>query len=169
MSRQTVDEAAAIAILAADPDERLIRTNTVDGVEWHFLRDRRPVPIEVVSLLNQARDDGRLVPSADGLFDACPQTYAWASPALFVTSQKTDPAPARRRGRPRKTASDAERQALSRDRRARRDLDRLVLIAAMDAQLPPETRSSLEAEPRFRSLLEEARQTARLLAITNKL
>jgi len=87
-----------------------------------------------------------------------------------VTSQKIPAAELapRKRGRPSKpnAATDAERQALSRDRRERRAAQTLMLIASMDALLRDEDRARLDSIPTFRAKLDEARQFARAFRMT---
>jgi len=78
------DPADALEILDADPAERIIRTHTEGGSEWHLERDRREVVGAVVELLRCGgplleRFDGQLVPVADGLLPgaAMAQTFIW--------------------------------------------------------------------------------------------
>lgn len=175
-------EAEAIAALSI-PAERLIQTLTDNGPEWHLLNAKRQVNGRLVEQLQERR---AVVAAADGLLPeaAHSQTFALATELISVTSQKmegqedaefsvtsqklvSEPPKRNPRGRPRlaNPPSDAERQARSRARRDRRDLEKLVLIAAMDAQLPPDVRARLEGMPRFRPVLEEARQLARSLPL----
>lgn len=85
MSRQPItDPEEALSVLTADPAERVIRTYTAVGSEWHLERDRREVAAEVVALLQQGgplleRYTGKLVPVADGLFPVpgLAQTFIW--------------------------------------------------------------------------------------------
>jgi len=85
MSRPTItDPDDVLAVLAADPAERVIRTHIEGGSEWHLERDRRQVADAVVELLRRGgplleRYDGQLVPVADGLLPgaAMAQTFIW--------------------------------------------------------------------------------------------
>lgn len=70
--------------LRRDPLERVIRTHTPNGSEWHLERDRRQVAGDLIDLFRAggallARFGGRLAPVADGLFPgaAMAQTYIW--------------------------------------------------------------------------------------------
>ncbi|SMF39357.1 hypothetical protein SAMN02982917_1982 [Azospirillum oryzae] len=160
------------SLMTADPTERVVQTFQADGPpQWHLVRRRLEVSPEVVRALLAAGSAGAdgvpcLVPVADGLLPGTSQTYQFS-----VTLQKidhTDPQPRRKRGRPRKPDAPgaAERMAASRDRKARIDVHRLLLIAAMTEHMPTEKLRQLETHRVFGPIIREARFMAKAAALT---
>lgn len=87
---------------------------------------------------------------------------------ISVTLPKSpDPVSAevRKRGRPRKPDSldAAQKMARSRERKAHQEACRMVLIAALAKQLPPEQLKRFADHTTFGPILEEAKVFARVL------
>lgn len=84
MRRTITDPEDVIEVLAADPAERIIRTHTEAGSEWHLERDRRQVSGATAEMLCRGgsfpcNGRGLLVPVADGLLPGASQTFVWHS------------------------------------------------------------------------------------------
>lgn len=160
------------SLMTADPTERIVQTFQADGPpQWHLVRRRLEVSPEVVrALLDAWTSDADgvpcLVPVADGLLPGTSQTYRFS--ATLQKFDLPDTQPRRKRGRPRKPdAPDAaERMAASRNRKARTDVHRLLLIAAMTEHMPAEKLHQLEAHRTFGPILREARFMAKAAALT---
>lgn len=155
-----------IAKLLLNDGERVVMTFTESGVAWHLLRDRREIPFNIVKILINGDDaslNGRLVPVGDGLVPGVSQTFRWEP--IFATLQKI-PEPRRKRGRPRNPvppADAATRMAQSRERKALRDLQTHLLVAALLRFAPPDEARRLETHPVFGPIVRQARIAAKVV------